>query len=292
MKPKIFLIIFISQINLYISQTNVDIYFRMQPLPQYGEYTFKADGSFGSIFALDISNFNVSESIYYYFEFNPDDALDANSQPFLTFYAVYCDGYDVDFFTGFIENRNSYIKNPKKTSDLTSKTTFYFETIKPESYKYLVIFVITDDEIIYDYKFVNSEKDESRISKTTVIVILVVLGVIIVIAIVVGIVWYLKKKKKKKGTTTIIYQNANDQQSQYPGQQQVQYGGQQQVQYAGQQVQYGVQPVQYGGNVQTYSQGQMAQPVQNVQGYQPVQYAQPQNVNNVDIGYSSQGVAA
>ena len=256
----------------------------MQPLPQYGELTFKADGTFGSIFALDISNFNVSESIYYYFEFNPDDALDANSKPFLTFYAVYCDGYDDDSFKEFIKKRNSFIKDPKKTSDLTSKTTFYFETIKPDSYKYLVIFAITDDEILYDYTFVNSEKDESRISKTTVIIILVVVGVIIVIAIVVGIVWYLKKKKKKKGTTTIIYQNANDQQSQYPGQQQVQYGGKP--------VQYGGQPVQYGGNVQTYSQGQMAQPVQNVQGYQPVQYAQPQYVNNVDIGYSSQGVAA
>ena len=277
MKPKIFLIIFISQINLYISASYGDIYFRLQALPQYGELTFKADGTIGSIFALDISNFNVSESIYYYFEFNPDDALDANSEPFLTFYAVYCDGYDDDYFKEFIENRKSYIKDPKKTSDLTSKTTFYFETIKPDSYKYLVIFAITDDEILYDYTFVNSEKDESRISKTTVIIILVVVGVIIVIAIVVGIVWYLKKKKKKKGTTTIIYQNANDQQSQYPGQQQVQYGG---------------QPVQYGGNVKTYSQGQMAQPVQNVQGYQPVQYAQPQYVNNVDIGYSSQGVAA
>ena len=284
MKPKIFLIIFISQINLYISASYGDIYFRLQALPQYGELTFKADGTIGSIFALDISNFNVSESIYYYFEFNPDDALDANSKPFLTFYAVYCDGYDDDSFKEFIKKRNSFIKDPKKTSDLTSKTTFYFETIKPDSYKYLVIFAITDDEILYDYTFVNSEKDESRISKTTVIIILVVVGVIIVIAIVVGIVWYLKKKKKKKGTTTIIYQNANDQQSQYPGQQQVQYGGKP--------VQYGGQPVQYGGNVQTYSQGQMAQPVQNVQGYQPVQYAQPQYVNNVDIGYSSQGVAA
>ncbi len=283
MKPKIFLIIFISQINLYFSAYG-EIYYRLQPLPQYGELGFKADGTIGSIFALDISNFNVSESIYYYFEFNPDDALDANSQPFLTFYAVYCDGYDDDYFKEFIENRKSYIKDPKKTSDLTSKTTFYFETIKPDSYKYLVIFAITDDEILYDYTFVNSEKDESRISKTTVIIILVVVGVIIVIAIVVGIVWYLKKKKKKKGTTTIIYQNANDQQSQYPGQQQVQYGGKP--------VQYGGQPVQYGGNVQTYNQAQMAQPVQNVQGYQPVQYAQPQNVNNADIGYSSQGVLA
>ena len=291
MKPKIFLIIFISQINLYISASYGDIYFRLQALPQYGELTFKADGTIGSIFALDISNFNVSESIYYYFEFDPDDALDDNSQPFLTFYAVYCDGYDDDYFKEFIENRKSYIKDPKKTSDLTSKTTFYFETIKPDSYKYLVIFAITDDEILYDYTFVNSEKDESRISKTTVIIILVVVGVIIVIAIVVGIVWYLKKKKKKKGTTT------NDQQSQYGGQpvqyggQPVQYGGQP-VQYGGKPVQYGGQPVQYGGNVQTYSQGQMAQPVQNVQGYQPVQYAQPQYVNNVDIGYSSQGVAA
>lgn len=283
MNPKIFLIIFISQINLYIS---APVYHLLEPIQQYGEKTFKADGRIGAIFPLDISNYNVSESIYYYFEFDPDDALDIDNQPFITFLAVYCDEYDFNFYQRILNNSTQYIKDPKKTTDLTSKTTFYFETIKPDTYKYLIIAAYTSDEIRKDYTFVNSEKDEGVISKKTVIIILVVFGVIIVIAIIVGIVWFLKKKKKKKGTTTIIYQNAN-------GQQQGQYAGQQQVQYAGQQVQYvGQQQGQYVGQpqVQTYSQGQYAQPVQNYQGYQ--QIAQPQSVAAADVGYSSQGIAA
>ena len=271
MKLKIFLIIFLTKIILYNCK-EVEIRTITDPVDQYGELTFQPDGSIGVIFPLDISNFNNSESIYYYFEFNPEDALDDNSQSFITFYAVYVDEINYNLYAGFLNS--TYIKGPKRTKDLTSATTFYFETKKADDYKYLIIGAVSDSYIAYSYTFKNTEKDEGAINKKLVIIVLCVIGGLIVIGGIIALVWYMKKKKKKKGTTTIIVQGGNGQQIQYA--QQGQYN----------------QPVQYQQNVQTYSQAQYAQQGQYAQPYQQLQYAQPQNVNNVDYGYSSQGINA
>ena len=177
-----------------------------------------------------------------------------------------------NLYAGFLNP--TYIKGPKRTKDLTSATTFYFETKKADDYKYLIIGAVSDSYIAYSYTFKNTEKDEGAINKKLVIIVLCVIGGLIVIGGIIALVWYMKKKKKKKGTTTIIVQGGNGQQIQYA--QQGQYN----------------QPVQYQQNVQTYSQAQYAQQGQYAQPYQQVQYAQPQNVNNVDYGYSSQGINA
>ena len=275
MKLKIFLIIFLTKIILYNCQ-EAEIRTITDPVDQYGELTFQPDGSIGVIFPLDISKFNNSESIYYYFEFNPEDALDDNSQSFITFYAVYVDEINYNLYAGFLNS--TYIKGPKRTKDLTSATTFYFKPKKKDDYKYLIIICLTADIFEHSFTFKNTEKDEGAINKKLVIIVVCVLVAIIVIGGIIGLVYYLKKKKKKKTTTTVIVQG---QQGQYN---QNQYG--QPVQVYGQQPQYGQQ--QYGQ--QQYAQPQYAQ-----QQYAQQQYAQPQSNYGMESGgvpYSSAGLAS
>ena len=211
--------------------------------------------------------------IYYYFKFNPQDAIDADGNSFVKFSALFSDEIGWDLFKKYLENQAEYSISPSRTKDLTSATTFYFKPKKKDDYKYLIIICLTDDIFEHAYTFKNTEKDEGAINKKLVIIVVCVLVAIIVIGGIIGLVYYLKKKKKKKTTTTVIVQG---QQGQYN---QNQYG--QPVQVYGQQPQYGQQ--QYGQ--QQYAQPQYAQQ----------QYAQPQSnygMESGDVPYSSAGLAS
>ena len=277
MQLKIFCIIFLSQIILF-SCADVDVYYTLEPLNQYAELQIQANGYVGSIFALDLSKFKNGDPIYYYFKFNPQDAIDADGNSFVTFSALFSDEIGWDLFKKYLENYTEYSISPSRTKDLTSATTFYFKPKKKDDYKYLIIICLTDDTFEHSFTFKNTEKDEGAINKKLVIIVVCVLVAIIVIGGIIGLVYYLKKKKKKKTTTTVIVQG---QQGQYN---QNQYG--QPVQVYGQQPQYGQQ--QYGQ--QQYAQPQYAQ-----QQYAQQQYAQPQSNYGMESGgvpYSSAGLAS
>ena len=107
MQLKIFCIIFLSQIILF-SCADVDVYYTLEPLNQYAELQIQANRYDGSIFALDLSKFKNGDPIYYYFKFNPQDAIDADGNSFVTFSALFSDEIGWDLFKGYLENQAEY----------------------------------------------------------------------------------------------------------------------------------------------------------------------------------------
>ena len=226
---------------------------------------------------LDVSQFQKDENIFYYFEFDRNDALYVKNYNYGNNNKNKEYGTLIDFYEGeideIVQNNNtysvyfgtSYSKKPKTYKSSTSKTKFYFSSKKKDS-KYLIIALNTNSYIEKKYTFKNTEKDESKLSTTTIIIIVVVIVVIVAIGIIGGIC-YAKRAKKKKNTQTDDVQGGYDQQGQY------------------------IHQTQNSQNVQIYTQqpqyDQQGQYVQQPQNNQQGQYVPMSN----DVGYSSQGVA-
>ena len=170
MKIKIFLIIFLTQIILY----NCLEYYQTEPLQQYGTLTLPLDGDYNLVvFPLDISNFKTQESIFFYFQFDPLDALDDNKKPRITFYVIYINTIDDRSFYLFDFIKSPYEIKPKKIKDTELKTIFYFETNKQQDYKYLVICAHSPEYYIqYPFIFNNTQKDEGAINTKLGIILL------------------------------------------------------------------------------------------------------------------------
>ena len=275
MKLITFFIIFITLIN-YSNQTET-VTFKVfyDPIEKYGKKEFNEKERIIIIF-LDVSEFQKDENIYYYFEFNINDALDSNDEPLIEFYEAETNEIvqNADIYSVYVGS--SYKKTPKSTKSTSSKTKFYFSSKKNDS-KYLIIALYSYLTIDHTFKFKNTETDESKLSKTEIIIIIVIIVVIIIIAIIVGVCYY-KKSKKKKNPQTVVITGGYGQQGQYIQQPQ----NSQNVQVYTQQPQYSQQG-QYPQQPQYNQQGQyVQQPQYNQQG----QYAPMSN----EPGYSSQGV--
>ncbi len=168
MKTKIFLIIFLTQIILYKCKE----YLQKEPIQQYGTLTIPLDYDYFLVaFPLDVSNFKTHESIFFYFQFYPIDALDYNNNPRITFYVIYVNNID-DIFNIYDFLKTPYEIEPKKIKDTASKTIFYFETKKQQDYKYLIICAETPDYIQYPFIFNNTQKDEGAINTKLGIILL------------------------------------------------------------------------------------------------------------------------
>ena len=293
MKLITFFIILLTLLN-YSNQALIDVHIDYDPVAKYGTKDFNSH--YGLLMFLDVSEFQKDENIYYYFEFDKDDALHkkyssysnnkkhTNYESLIEFYVAETNEIvqNDDIYSVYFGSY--YEKTPKSTKSGSSKAKFYFSSKKKDS-KYLIIGLIPDSRIDNKFTFKNTETDESKLGKTTIIIIIVIIVVIIIIAIIVGVCYY-KKSKKKKNTQPVGY----DQQGLYIQQPQNSQNVQvytQQPQYS-QQGQYVQQPQysQQGQYVQQPQYNQQGQYVQQPQYNQQGQYAPMSN----EPGYSSQGV--
>ncbi len=255
MKLKIFFIIFI---NLLSNSNVVLIDILYTPIGKNGSKVF--DSNDGIILFLDLSNFQINDDIFYYFEFNETDALDDNEESLITFYEshIYEINQEENIISKYIDS--SYIKTYQKKSTRLSRTRFFFSSSKENETNYLLIGLISN-HTKYQFKFRNTEIDLSSMINENLdisIIVMIILFFAICLENLITII-VLQNCKKKKEYETGNLQNVNIQQGQYVHQ----------IQYS--------QQRQYPQQIQYSQQGPYYQQIQyNQQGpyYQQIQYRQ------------------
>ena len=288
MKLKIFFIIFI---NLLSNSNVVLIDILYTPIGKNGSKVF--DSNDGIILFLDLSNFQINDDIFYYFEFNETDALDDNEESLITFYESYI--YEINQEEEFIISKyidSSYIKTYQTIS---SKTKFYFSSSKKNESNYLLIGLSSELTIQNQFKFKNTKKDESIENTELTILWNILFFVIILLSIILAMI--LRAYKKKKENETDNTQNEYNQEGQNEHQNESSQKGdkvqQNEFSHEGQNVQqneYGnekyIQQTQYRKEDLISQQNEYIQDGQNVQQTErinPVQIYSQENFNEMNI---------
>jgi hypothetical protein len=138
MKLITFFIILITLLN-YSNQALIDVDIDYDPVAKYGTKDFNTH--YGLLMFLDVSEFQKDENIYYYFEFDKDDALDEEYSYYnnkkKTTYESLIGFYEAET-NEIVQNNDiysvyfgpSYEKTPKSTESGSSKAKFYFSSKK------------------------------------------------------------------------------------------------------------------------------------------------------------------
>ena len=264
------------------------------PIEQYEAKVF--DSNDGIILFLDLSNFQINDDIFYYFEFNENDALDDNEESLITFYEshIYEINQEENIISKYIDS--SYIKTYQKKSTRLSRTRFFFSSSKENETNYLLIGLSSELTIQNQFKFKTTKKDESTSDNTELTILWDILFfVIILLSIILAMI--LRAYKKKKENETDNTQNEYNQEGQNEHQNESSQKGdkvqQNEFSHEGQNVQqneYGnekyIQQTQYRKEDLISQQNEYIQDGQNVQQTErinPVQIYSQENFDEMNI---------
>ena len=257
MKLKTFFIILITLLNYSNQDEWVNTTIPLYEIEKYG--SLELNGINGVLIFLQLSEFETNEKIYYYFEFDEDEAINDEGIVLFSFFegeTSEIDKQNVDKYQVYF--KKNYQKTSKSIETSLSKTKFYFSSKKNSEYLIIGVLSNTNTPIKNKFKFQNTKKDESISDSNTIVIIIIIVVILIFIGGIIGICIY--QKKKSTIAQNIARQDMNNQQAQFV--QQPQNG--QNVQIYTQQPQY-IQEGQYAQQTQNSQQGQYS-PMSNEVG--------------------------